>query len=600
MSVLLQIKNAFKSYGEQVLLDGAEATLTENEKVGFIGRNGAGKSTLLRILLGEEELDAGEVIKHPKLRIGYLRQHDPFLPGESAINFLMRDSGQPDWKCGQMAGRFELKGQYLEGPLSELSGGWQTRVKLAALLLHEPNLLLLDEPTNFLDLRTQILLEHFIREFNQACLVVSHDRTFLQATCDQTLDLSRGKLTMFPGKVEAFLVYQDERKEHDRRVNAAVLAKKKQLEEFIAKNRARASTATQARSKSKQLEKLELLEIESEEASAYIRAPIVEPRRGAALRCEELAIGYPERTVASEIQLEIEHGSRAAIVGDNGQGKTTFLRTIVDSLPKKAGTIRWGYGCEIGTYAQHVYSSLPPKQTVLEYLEYQAAPNTKTQEILNMAAAMLFRGEHVKKKISVLSGGERARLCMAGLLLSQYNVLILDEPGNHLDVETVEALAEALLNYKGTVVFTSHDRHFMGRVASCIIEVRDGRVVDYRGNYDSYLYQVNSEIEQGERERDAKAKVPGSVSVSDTKAPKQSGKPKGGKEDRQIRKEMSNLERTIQRLDDQRKQLNADLMSTTDAKEAMRLHEELSGVANELSEAEERWCELQSELEDGY
>lgn len=600
MSVLLQIKNAFKSYGEQVLLDGAEATLTENEKVGFIGRNGAGKSTLLRILLGEEELDAGEVIKHPKLRIGYLRQHDPFLPGESAINFLMRDSGQPDWKCGQMAGRFELKGQYLEGPLSELSGGWQTRVKLAALLLHEPNLLLLDEPTNFLDLRTQILLEHFIREFNQACLVVSHDRTFLQATCDQTLDLSRGKLTMFPGKVEAFLVYQDERKEHDRRVNAAVLAKKKQLEEFIAKNRARASTATQARSKSKQLEKLELLEIESEEASAYIKAPIVEPRRGAALRCEELAIGYPERTVASEIQLEIEHGSRAAIVGDNGQGKTTFLRTIVDSLPKKAGTIRWGYGCEIGTYAQHVYSSLPPKQTVLEYLEYQAAPNTKTQEILNMAAAMLFRGEHVKKKISVLSGGERARLCMAGLLLSQYNVLILDEPGNHLDVETVEALAEALLNYKGTVIFTSHDRHFMGRVASCIIEVRDGRVVDYRGNYDSYLYQVNSEIEQGERERDAKAKVPGSVSASDTKAPKQSGKPKGGKEDRQIRKEMSNLERTIQRLDEQRKQLNADLMSTTDAKEAMRLHEELSGVANELSEAEERWCELQSELEDGY
>lgn len=600
MSVLLQIKNAFKSYGEQVLLDGAEATLTENEKVGFIGRNGAGKSTLLRILLGEEELDAGEVIKHPKLRIGYLRQHDPFLPGESAINFLMRDSGQPDWKCGQMAGRFELKGQYLEGPLSELSGGWQTRVKLAALLLHEPNLLLLDEPTNFLDLRTQILLEHFIREFNQACLVVSHDRAFLQATCDQTLDLSRGKLTMFPGKVEAFLVYQDERKEHDRRVNAAVLAKKKQLEEFIAKNRARASTATQARSKSKQLEKLELLEIESEEASAFIRAPIVEPRRGAALRCEELAIGYPERTVASEIQLEIEHGSRAAIVGDNGQGKTTFLRTIVDSLPKKAGTIRWGYGCEIGTYAQHVYSSLPPKQTVLEYLEYQAAPNTKTQEILNMAAAMLFRGEHVKKKVSVLSGGERARLCMAGLLLSQYNVLILDEPGNHLDVETVEALAEALLNYKGTVIFTSHDRHFMGRVASCIIEVRDGRVVDYRGNYESYLYQVNSEIEQGERERDAKAKVPGNGAASDAKAPKQGGKPKGGKEDRQIRKEMSNLERTIQRLDEQRKQLNADLMSTTDAKEALRLHEELSGVAKELSEVEERWCELQSELEDGY
>ena len=166
MAVLLQIKNAHKSYGDQVLLDGAEATLTDDVKVGFVGRNGAGKSTLLRVLLGEEELDRGEVIRHPKLRLGYLRQHDPFLPGETALDFLMRDSGQPDWKCGEVAGQFELKGAYLEGPVAKLSGGWQTRVKLAALLLHEPNLLLLDEPTNFLDLRTQILLEHFLRQLS--------------------------------------------------------------------------------------------------------------------------------------------------------------------------------------------------------------------------------------------------------------------------------------------------------------------------------------------------------------------------------------------------------------------------------------------------
>ena len=162
MAVLMQIKNATKSYGNQVLLDNAEATLSEDIKVGFVGRNGAGKSTLLRILLGEEELDTGDVTRHPKLQIGYLRQHDPFQPGETAQEFLMRDSGQPDWKCGEVAGQFELKGSYLDGPISKLSGGWQTRVKLAALLLREPNLLLLDEPTNFLDLRTQILLEHFL------------------------------------------------------------------------------------------------------------------------------------------------------------------------------------------------------------------------------------------------------------------------------------------------------------------------------------------------------------------------------------------------------------------------------------------------------
>src|SRR6478609_9237637 len=217
MAVLLQIRNAQKSYGEQVLLDGAEATLTDDIKYGFVGRNGAGKSTLLKILRGEEELDIGEVTKHPKLQIGYLRQHDPFLPGETAQEFLMRDSSQPDWKCGEVAGQFEVKGAYLEGPLSKLSGGWQTRVKLAALLLHEPNLLLLDEPTNFLDLRTQILLEHFLRHYQEACLIVSHDRAFLGATCTQTLDIARGKLTLFPGPVEAFIEHQHERREHEER-----------------------------------------------------------------------------------------------------------------------------------------------------------------------------------------------------------------------------------------------------------------------------------------------------------------------------------------------------------------------------------------------
>src|ERR1700678_486826 len=268
MAVLLQLKNATKSYGNQVLLDDAEITLVDDGKVGFVGRNGAGKSTLLRVLLGEEELERGEVICHLKLRLGYLRQHDPFHPGETVLDFLMRDSEQPDWKCGEVAGQFELKSELLEGPVAKLSGGWQTRVKLAALLLHEPNLLLLDEPTNFLDLRTQILLEHFLRNYQEACLIVSHDRAFLRATCTQTLDLARGKLTMFSGKIDAFLENQTERRERDERTNATVLAKRRHLEEFIAKNKARASTATRARSKSRQLEKLDLIQIDSDAPTA--------------------------------------------------------------------------------------------------------------------------------------------------------------------------------------------------------------------------------------------------------------------------------------------------------------------------------------------
>src|SRR5712691_5574390 len=524
MPSLLQITKACKSYGDQRLLDNAEATLSDNVKVGFIGRNGAGKSTLLRVLLGEEELDSGEVIRHPNLRLGYLRQHDPFLAGETALEFLMRDSGEPNWKCGEVAGQFELKGAYL-GPIAKLSGGWQTRVKLAALLLHEPNLLLLDEPTNFLDLRTQILLEHFLQSHRSACLIVSHDRAFLGATCEHTLDLSRGKLTSFPGKVDAFLEFQREKRQHEERSNETILAKRRHLEEFIAKNKARAATATLARSKSKQLERLELTEIASDEPTARIRAPRVEPRQGFALRCRDLALGYPERQIAADVHLEIDHGARAAVVGDNGQGKTTFLRTLVDSLKPIAGEVRWGHGCKIGVYAQHVYTSLPEKQTVLGYLEQQAAFGKKDQEILEVAGALLFRKTHVEKPISVLSGGERARLCLAGLLLSDHNVLILDEPGNHLDVETVEALAEALLEYQGTVIFTSHDRHFTRRVATCIVEVRDSRVTNYSGQYDAYLYKVNQEIEAGERElATERAKLPPSVAKPVKVPPRQAQK----------------------------------------------------------------------------
>ena len=592
MAVLLQVKNAHKSYGNQILLDDAEMTLTEDTKVGFVGRNGAGKSTLLRVLLGEEELETGEVIKHPKLRLGYLRQHDPFQPGETALEFLMRDSGQPDWKCGEVAGEFELKGAYLEGPIAKLSGGWQTRVKLAALLLHEPNLLLLDEPTNFLDLRTQILLEHFLRHYQEACLIVSHDRSFLAATCTHTLDLSRGKLTMYSGKIDAFLENQREQREREERTNATVMAKRRHLEEFIAKNKARASTATRARSKSKQLEKLETIEIAGDEPTAVIRAPIVEPRKGPAVRCRELTIGYPERQIADGIDLEIDHGSRAAIVGDNGQGKTTLLRTLVESLEPLSGEVRWGYGCQVGVYAQHVYTSLPERQTVIEYLESRAASGTKTQAILDQAGALLFRGDHIEKPVSVLSGGERARLCLAGLLLANVNVLVLDEPGNHLDVDTVESLAEALMGYKGTVIFTSHDRHFMKRVATSIVEVRDGRVVNYRGNYDAYLYAINKEIDDEERERTTHlSKPPAAV-----KAPKNDKAAAPQRNERAARKELTNLERTIAQLDEQKKQTNSQLLQTSNPDEALRLHNEVTALAAQIAEAEDRWCQLQEEL----
>ncbi len=593
MASLFQITNAHKHYGDQVLLDNAEATISDNTKVGFIGRNGAGKSTLLRILLGEEELDSGEVFRHPSLRLGYLRQHDPFLPGETALEFLMRDSEQPDWKCGEVAGQFEVKGAYLDGPVAKLSGGWQTRLKLAALLLHEPNLLMLDEPTNFLDLRTQILLEHFLRDFRGACLIVSHDRAFLGATCTHTLGLSRGKLTSFPGKVDAYLEFMRENRERDERANAAILTKRRHLEDFIARNRARAATAGLAQSKAKALEKLETVEVLGDEPTASIRAPRVEARKGIALRCRNLAIGYSDRQIATGVQLEIDHGSRVAVVGDNGQGKTTFLRTVVDSLKPLTGEVRWGHGCKLGVYAQHVYTALPESDTVLEYLQ-QKGKGRKIQEILEVAGALLFRGSHVEKSISVLSGGERARVCLAGLLLSDYNVLVLDEPGNHLDVDTVEALVDALKEYQGTVIFTSHDRHFTKQVATCVVEVRDGGVTMYSGKYDDYLYRVNKEIEAGEREAAAgRVKLPSEVA----KAVPAAAKPTSRTEEA-IRREMKMLEHTIQECDEKRRALDTQLGEPADADELQRLCDELAAVAEQHDEAEARWLQLQAELDE--
>ena len=500
----------------------------------------------------------------------------------------MRDSEQPDWKCGEVAGQFEIKGDYLYGPVGDLSGGWQTRVKLAALLLHEPNLLLLDEPTNFLDLRTQILLEHFLKSFREACLIVSHDRAFLKETCQHTLEISRGKLTMYPGKIAQFLERQAEIREQAIRENKATLTKAKQLEKFIAKNKAGANTASQARSKQKQLDRLSLNEIAVDEQTAHIQAPIVQPRQGAAVRCTDMAIGYPDHRVAENITIEIDHQQRAAIVGDNGQGKTTLLRTLVGSLDELDGEMRWGHHCSIGTYAQHVYTTLPQNDTVLEYLEYQAMHGITHQQILAVAGSLLFKDDHVHKKIKVLSGGERARLCMAGLLLGDYNILVLDEPGNHLDVETVEALADALLAYKGTVVFTSHDRHFMKRIATNIIEVRDGSVKNYLGDYDAYLYYINREIEEGERQ---------SANVKSASAPPPEKFTKGEKvltqnEQRAAKKKIKSVERKIARLDEEKKTLDAKMLTMTDPEEAMKLHEQIQAIAADLTAAEEEWLEL--------
>ncbi|MCH7782304.1 ABC-F family ATP-binding cassette domain-containing protein [candidate division KSB1 bacterium] len=497
MKILIQINKLDKCYGHQVLFDQASITLQEKQKTGVIGRNGCGKSTLCNMITGEIEPDAGVIDKSSTLRLSYLEQSDPFTPDETVIHFLQRHTGKEEWECGKLAGKFLIKNELLDKtPIGKLSGGFQTRVKLTAMLLSEPNFLILDEPTNFLDLRTLLLLETFLRDYNGAFIIVSHDREFLMKTCKSTLEIENGKMTMFPGNVEEYLVYKEEKKELARQANINIEQRQKTLESFITRFKSKASKARQAQSKQKQIKRLEKnrIVIKNPLKIVKIRIPSVKIKKGFALKCRDMQIGYPEKNVASEINIDVNIGDKVAILGDNGQGKTTFMKTIAGGLPLKSGKYDWGYGLNVSYYAQHVYAELHSKESVYSYLDSKAIRMTPRQEILDLAGSFLFRGVDVEKSISILSGGERARLCLAGLLLSRNPVLILDEPTNHLDFETVEAFANALKAFNGTVFFVSHDRTFVNFVANKIIDIKDSRISLYPGEYEEYVYSLQQEI----------------------------------------------------------------------------------------------------------
>src|SRR3989338_105423 len=433
MSVLLQLKGIEKHYGARVLLDDATASFSRDQKVGVIGRNGCGKSTLCRIITGEEAMDAGTVSRNSDLRLSYLQQHDPFKLDETVIGFLERYSGREEWECAELAGRFHLKYDWLEKKMSELPGGYRTRVKLTSMLLSNPNFLVLDEPTNYLDLSTLILLETFLADFNGGYLIVSHDREFLKRTCEHTLEIEHGKLSLYPGNIEEYFEQKEELLRQKMAYNKTVEKKREQMQEFIDRFKAKASTAARAKSKVKQMQKLKTIEIAHPMGTVNIRIPEIEKKGGLALACQDLKIGYPDRTVAENVTVEFDRGARVAVLGDNGQGKTTFLRTVSGTLPPLGGSYRWGTGLKVAYYAQHVFSAIHPKDDVLSYLQREAAEGTTLQDVLNMAGSFLFSGTDVEKKVTVLSGGERARLVLAGILLSRNHVLILDEPTNHLD-----------------------------------------------------------------------------------------------------------------------------------------------------------------------
>lgn len=585
MATLLKITGLHKSYGGQNILNNAELSVSNRQKIGVIGRNGSGKSTLFKIIVGEEDFDEGKVSIPEGTRIGYLKQHAEYEENEKVMDFLIRTSGKADFECGKVAGRFQIKNELLYKKITDLAGGFQMRVKLIAMLLHDPNLLLLDEPTNYLDLSTQILLEQFLKNYNGSFLLISHDREFLKRTCDETLEIEQGKTTLFPRKIEDYLAYKEEQLSLIEKHNTKIEQEKKHLQKFVDRFGAKASKATQAQSKLKQIQKLKTIEILHPLSTTLINIPRIEEKIGIALHIEDLEIGYSDKSIAKEINLDIDRGQKIAVLGDNGQGKTTFLKTIAGEIEKLSGNYKWGHNIKIGYYAQHIPAQLISEETVEFYLKKVAPSDTSEQEIFKMAGNFLFKNESLKKRISVLSGGEKSRLCLAEILLQKNNVILLDEPSNHLDFETVEALAFALKNSNVTVIFVSHNRTFVEIVANGIIEVKNGKIKRYNHNYEEYIYHLQQEIEKD-------------LGISENFDPNLNKNEK--KELRlKIKKaenQSKNLHRIIAKLEEEKKSL-LKWFEDHYKEFSEEKNNRLATIEKEIAKNEEEWMELELELE---
>jgi ATP-binding cassette subfamily F protein 3 len=527
--MLFRLSEVHKSYGVQDVLRGTSLQINPGEHVGLVGRNGAGKSTIFRLVRGDETPDRGDVVRARGLRLGLLDQHVHFKPGstvhESALaafgrlqqlehemhelEHRMADAGDELDKVlerySDLQHEFELEGGFeytaraeaiLQGlgferdmwslETEKLSGGQQNRLGLACLLLAAPDVLLLDEPTNHLDVHAVEWLEEFLQEYESAYVIVSHDRYFLDRCCRRIIELENGRAASYTGNYSDYLVEREERREAQQRAydNQQQLIAKTQ--EFIRRNLAGQKTK-QAKSRRKMLEKLERLDaVRPEQSSGDFRLQAIERTGNHVLTVIDLAVGYPDKKLASDISFILRRGECLGIIGPNGSGKTTFLKTILNKLPPLVGEVRWGSKVQIGYYAQQL-DDLDDRNEIIMELRRVAPSAATAGELRSFLAKFLFTGDDVYKHVRDLSGGEKGRLALAKLIYSRVNVLVLDEPTNHLDIPSREALEEALSAYEGTIVTISHDRYFLDRVATQILALDGlGGAEHYDGDYTEY------------------------------------------------------------------------------------------------------------------
>jgi ATP-binding cassette subfamily F protein 3 len=542
---MIYLKNVNKQYGPKVLMTDVQFHLRPNERVGLVGANGAGKSTLFRIMLGEEGVDAGTVTIRKNARVGMLRQE--LISGDEPIlqRVVMGDGHYrkvreemehlshgaesaeciKEWgeKYGDLQHEFERLGGYereakaeaiLEGlgfrahqmqqPLSKFSGGWRMRVELASLLLQNPEVLLLDEPTNHLDLYSVVWLESFLKTYDGAILLISHDRRFLNGLVTRIIELENGALTCYTGQYDDYERQKEERELLLEKAAAGQQRKIAEIERFIERFRAKNGKAAQAQSRVKMLEKMERIEVGSKARKMDFRFP--QPARSGriAIELENVHKSYGPVEVYRNFSVKLERGWKVALVGVNGAGKSTLMKLMAGVLPPDQGEVKVGINVTRAYYTQHHSEMLDPKLTVLESIEKISSHLMVTQQ-RSILGAFLFSGDDVKKKVGVLSGGERSRLSLARMLVVPASLLLLDEPTNHLDMSSCEVLSASLSDYEGSLCAISHDRYFLDGIINRVWEVSQGAIKEYVGNYTDYEWAKSRELEAQKQEQEEKA-----------------------------------------------------------------------------------------------
>ncbi|WP_342429223.1 ABC-F family ATP-binding cassette domain-containing protein [Neobacillus sp. FSL H8-0543] len=636
--ILLQVNQLAKYYGADLILSNIKLELQTRDRVALVGRNGAGKSTLLKIIAGHLSHDGGEIIKPKEVTIGYLAQNtglesnmsiwDEMLTVFESLRNLEKTLRQLEQQMSDstvlednerfekilkeydlLQVKFKEQGGYqyeadirsiLHGlnfhestkMISSLSGGQKTRLALGKLLLTKPDILILDEPTNHLDIDTLSWLEQYLQGYDGAILIVSHDRYFLDKVVTQVYEVSRRQIQKFVGNYSSYLEQKALNYERDMKVFEKQQQEVANLHDFIQRNLARASTTKRAQSRRKKLEKMEILDRPlGDEKSATFSFEIEKQSGNDVLSVDSLAVGYDGNKVSENISFRAYRSESIALVGPNGIGKSTLLKTIIKKLPALTGTIHYGANLAIGYYDQE-QAELTSNKRVLNEL-WDEYPLTSEKEIRTVLGNFLFSGDDVLKIVSTLSGGEKARLALAKLMLEKANVLILDEPTNHLDLDSKEVLENALVDYPGTILFVSHDRYFINRIATKVLELSSTSSSEYLGDYDYFLEKKLEQVELKALEEAAQSKKMTQTETLEKNSYHQDKESK--KLERQRKRKLEEIELRIEELEEQIQEYDDELCKPEvfqDHEKVLEINLKNEKAKNELEHLMEEWAEI--------